>query len=86
MREDPLLTVRATLTKAKQNQQKGKREKRRKIKRTNKKQKVAPKGAIARKMDQKAMENAASFFEEPVAERMVLPARSPEWRLATQDD
>ena len=76
--------VRARKTKEKANQQKGKRGKN---ENNNKKEKMkmAPKGATATRMSLEVMLSARSFFEEPVAERMVLPAKLLEWRRATQD-
>ena len=54
---------------------------RRKIKK--RKRKVAQKRARVRKKNPKARKSVKSFFEQPVEEKMVLPAKSPEWRRAT---
>ena len=57
---------------------------RRKIKK--RKRNVAQKRARAKKKNQKAKKSVKIFFEEPVEEKMVLPAKSPEWRRATLGD
>ena len=47
------------------------------------KQKVDQRRAPVKKTTLVATMSVKSFFEEPVAEKMVLQAKSPEWRLAT---